>query len=227
MAADQRALATFLLRFFIPQVLFYALGTVSTAVLQSRGRFALTAIAPDREHRRARRLDGRVPLHGRAATRASHLSRASGWSSRSAAPSGVVAFVGVTVVGVWTERLPVSLRGAPRRARRATSAGLLRLSGWAAVQHSGGGVLLGGAIVAAGGLAGGVVAYQLAMVVFLAPYGILAQPIHTAVLPRLVAEVAAGDLAGMRSTAPLGGRLDGARSPLPVAALLGRRCAPR
>ena len=42
-----------------------------------------------------------------------------------------------------------------------------------------------------------VVAYQLAMVVFLAPYGIVAQPIHTAVLPGLSADAAAGDRAGL------------------------------
>ena len=51
--------------------------------------------------------------------------------------------------------------------------------------------------VVAGGVAGGVVAYQLAMVVFLAPYGIVAQPIHTAVLPRLSADAAAGDRDGL------------------------------
>ena len=39
--ADQLALTTFLLRCFIPQVLLYALGAVTTAVLHARNRFAL------------------------------------------------------------------------------------------------------------------------------------------------------------------------------------------
>ena len=43
-------------------------------------------------------------------------------------------------------------------------------------------------------------AYQLAMVVFLAPYGIVAQPIHTAVLPRLAAEARQHDRAGLRAS---------------------------
>ena len=44
--ADQLALTTFLLRCFIPQVLLYALGAVTTAVLHARNRFALAAVAP-------------------------------------------------------------------------------------------------------------------------------------------------------------------------------------
>jgi putative peptidoglycan lipid II flippase len=38
------------------------------------------------------------------------------------------------------------------------------------------------------------------MVVFLAPYGIVAQPIHTTVLPRLASEVQAGDWSGVRAS---------------------------
>src|SRR5688500_8691300 len=42
----QVALSTFLLRFFIPQVLLYAVGTVSIAMLYAKRRFAVTAAAP-------------------------------------------------------------------------------------------------------------------------------------------------------------------------------------
>jgi putative peptidoglycan lipid II flippase len=45
-AADQRAMATFLLRLFAPQVAFYGLVTVSTALLNARRRFALPMFAP-------------------------------------------------------------------------------------------------------------------------------------------------------------------------------------
>ena len=45
-AHDQRALVTFLLRFFIPQVVLYAAGTVATGVLYARRRFLPTAAAP-------------------------------------------------------------------------------------------------------------------------------------------------------------------------------------
>src|SRR4051794_12213865 len=43
---QQVALSTFLLRFMIPQVLLYAVGTVATAVLYAQRRFVITAIAP-------------------------------------------------------------------------------------------------------------------------------------------------------------------------------------
>ncbi|HET6967970.1 MAG TPA: lipid II flippase MurJ, partial [Ornithinibacter sp.] len=90
--------------------------------------------------------------------------------------------------------------GARRAWRDGAVRSVLGLSGWAALQHAGTGILLGAALIAGGGVPGGVVAYQLAMVVFLAPYGIVAQPIHTTVLPRLAAEVRAGDEPGLRAS---------------------------
>jgi putative peptidoglycan lipid II flippase len=222
-AADQRELATFLLRFFIPQVVLYALGAVSTAVLQSRGRFALTAIAPIGNTLVLvstmivfRSMAG--PRPGLDLSGGERLVLAVGGTL------GVVGFVGVTAVGVWSSGF--RYRWGVRRALRDRRVrDLLRLSGWAALQSAGVAILQAGALVAAGGLAGGVVAYQLAMVVFLAPYGILAQPIHTAVLPRLAADVSSGDLAGMRGA--LRWAADAmAATTFPVAALLTALCAP-
>jgi putative peptidoglycan lipid II flippase len=65
---------------------------------------------------------------------------------------------------------------------------------WGVLLHSGAGMLLGAAIVAGNGVAGGVIAYQVAFTFFLAPYAVLAQPIHTAILPELSREAAADDL---------------------------------
>ena len=65
---------------------------------------------------------------------------------------------------------------------------MLRHSGWGVVLHTGAGLLLGAAIVAGAGVEGGVVAYQVGWVIFLAPYAVLAQPIHTAILPEMVTE---------------------------------------
>jgi putative peptidoglycan lipid II flippase len=222
-AADQRALATFLLRFFIPQILFYALGTVSTALLQSRGRFILAAVAPIgntvvlvASMLVFRSMAGSDP--GLDLSSGERLALALGGTV------GVIAFVGVTVVAVWASGFRPRF-GVRRAVRDDDVRRLLRLSGWAVVQHAGGGVLLAGAIISAGGLAGGVVAYQLAWVVFLAPYGVLAQPIHTAVLPRLSAFVAVGDEAGMRTSLRWAADAMAAVT-LPVAALLVALCAP-
>ena len=44
--SQQVALSTFFLRFFIPQVLLYAIGTVATAILFAKRRFVIVAVAP-------------------------------------------------------------------------------------------------------------------------------------------------------------------------------------
>jgi len=215
--AAQRDLATFLLRFFVPQVLLYAVGAVTTAVLHARGRFVLTAVAPIGNTLVLvvamlvfRSMAGSNP--GLDLTTGERLCLAVGGTL------GVLAFVGIPAVGLRASgfRLRLGVRGvtADPDVRR-----LVRLSGWAALQHSGTGILLAAALILAGGVAGGVVAYQLAMVVFLAPYGILAQPIHTAVLPRLAAAAASGDDGGLSSA--LRWATDAmAVATLPVAALL-------
>ena len=57
--SQQVELSTFFLRFFIPQVLLYALGTVATAVLYAKRRFVIVGGGADRQHGVRRRLDGR------------------------------------------------------------------------------------------------------------------------------------------------------------------------
>ena len=44
--AEQRHLATFLLWFFVPQVVLYAFGAIATGLLYAKRRFAITAAAP-------------------------------------------------------------------------------------------------------------------------------------------------------------------------------------
>ena len=45
-ASQQRSLSSFLLLFFIPQILLYAVGAIAVAVLYAQRRLAVTAIAP-------------------------------------------------------------------------------------------------------------------------------------------------------------------------------------
>jgi putative peptidoglycan lipid II flippase len=194
-AADQRALAAYLLRFFIPQVLFYALGAVAIGLLHARSKFALTAIAPIGNT--VVLVASMVVFHVMVGSHPGlDLSQAERLTLAAGGTLGVVAFVGIPTVGLHLDGFRWRL-GVRRAVRDDDVRRLLRLSGWAVLQHSGIGILLIAALIVSGGVAGGVVAYQLAMVVFLAPYGILAQPIHTAVLPRLASDHAAGDTAGM------------------------------
>ena len=71
-------------------------------------------------------------------------------------------------------------------------------------------MLLGASLVAGNGVAGGVVAYQVAFTFFLAPYAVLAQPIITTILPQLSNDAAAGDLDAFARVDPLGARSHGA-----------------
>ena len=115
---------------------------------------------------------------------------------------GVVGFVAVPTVALL--RCGFRLRATLGRGRP-QAAPLLWLSAWVALQPDVA-VLLGAALVMGNQVAGGVVAYQFCFVAFLAPYAILAQPIHTTILPELTVDVAAGDMAAFAEPPPVGAR---------------------
>jgi putative peptidoglycan lipid II flippase len=183
-AAAQQDLVTFLLRFFVPQVLLYAAGAIITAVLYAKRRFAITAAAPIGNTvvmvvcmTLFRVVAGPDP--GLDLTTTEKLLLVA------AGTGGVLAFVGVLLgAGVAS-----GFRLRPRWPGHDAQVGaVLRHSGWGVVLHTGAGLLLGAAIVTAAGVVGGVVAYQVGWVIFLAPYAVLAQPIHTAILPEMATE---------------------------------------
>jgi putative peptidoglycan lipid II flippase len=100
---------------------------------------------------------------------------------------GVAAFVGIPTAAVWRS----GFRLYPRLGRHdADVRRVVRLSGWAVFQHSMVGLLLAAAVIVGNSVKGGTVAYQVAFVFFLAPYAILAQPVHTAILSDLARESA-------------------------------------
>lgn len=180
----QRELTTHLLRWFVPQVLLYAAGTVAIAVLHARRRFAVTAAAP---------IGNTVVMVGALAVLRALTGPDPGFDLTSlertllvvAGTGGVVGFVGILLWACEASGFRLRPR-LPRRHGQVWSA--LRHSGWGAVLQSTSGLLLGAAIIGGAAVEGGVVAYQVGWVFFLAPYGVLAQPIHTAILPELVGE---------------------------------------
>ncbi|HEY7138426.1 MAG TPA: lipid II flippase MurJ [Acidimicrobiia bacterium] len=181
-ASEQRALSTFLLRFFVPQVMLYALGAIAIAVLYAKRRFVITAVAPiGNTVVMVAALVAFWAVHGGSGT-GLDLTTPEKLLLAAAGTLGVAAFVAIPVVGL--HRSGFRLR--PHLPRRDPAVSrLLRLSGWTVMQNAGEGLLLGAAIVLGNRVAGGVVAYQVAFVFFLAPYAVLAQPIHTAILPEL------------------------------------------
>ena len=126
---------------------------------------------------------------------------------------GVVGFVAVPTVALLRSgfRLRATLGAVDRKLRR-----LLWLSAWVALQPDVA-VLLAAALVMGNQVAGGVVAYQFCFVAFLAPYAILAMPIHTTILPELTVDAGSGDMAAFAGRLRWG--LDGmSRLLLPVSA---------
>lgn len=189
-AAQQQQLTTYLLWWFIPQVVLYGVGAIATAVLHARRSFVVPAMAPIGNTVvmvaflfAFRLVAGPDPGLELTATERALLGLGG--------TLGVVAFVAAPVIAVWRS----GFRLVPRFGRTHEGLGpLLRLSGWASVQHGFAALLYGAAIIAGAAVEGGVVAYQVGWFLFLAPYGIIAQPIHTTILPELVAEHGAGDL---------------------------------
>jgi putative peptidoglycan lipid II flippase len=188
-AEQQRDLATFLLRFFIPQVLLYAVGTVAIAVLYAKRKFVITAVAPIGNTILI--VAGLVVFRVLAGGSTDlDLSTAEELTLALSGTLGVAAFVGIPTLALWRS----GFRLRPRIGRGDAGVNrLLRLSGWAILQHAQIGLLLGTAIVLGNSVEGGTVAYQVAWVFFLAPYGVLAQPIHTAILPELSLDAARHD----------------------------------
>ena len=194
--ADQRELATFLLRFFMPQVAIYAVGFLAIAVLNARRVFSLPAAAP---------IANTVVVVG-AMVLFRHLA-GSDPGLDLAMPEkvtlglggtlGVMAFVAVPTIALGRS----GFRLRPRAAFGDTEVrSLLGLSAWAVLQHGAAAVLLGTALVLANAVEGGVVAYRVAFFVFLGVYAVLSQPIQTAVLPELAAWVDRGDPDGFGRT---------------------------
>jgi len=180
-AAQQRELSTFFLRFFVPQILLYAIGAVSVAVLYAKRHLAVTALAPIgltvvvvAAMALFRAVAGPDP--GLDLSTGERLILALGGTL------GVAAFVGIPAVAL--HRTGFRLR--PRFGRHdAAVREVLGRSGWAVFQHSMIGMLLLAAIIVGNTVEGGTLAYQVAWVFFLAPYAVLSQPIHTAILPDL------------------------------------------
>jgi putative peptidoglycan lipid II flippase len=180
-AAQQRELSTFFLRFFIPQILLYAIGAVAVAVLYAKRHLAVTAMAPIgltivvvAAMAVFRAVAGPDP--GLDLSTGERLILALGGTL------GVAAFVGIPAVAL--HRTGFRLR--PRLGRHdAAVREVLGRSGWAVFQHSMIGMLLLAAIIVGNTVEGGTLAYQVAWVFFLAPYAVLSQPIHTAILPDL------------------------------------------
>lgn len=201
--ADQRAVATFLLLLFVPQVALYGVITVATALANARKRFAAPTLAPV--------LNNLVVIAVLLATPhvAESLSLAAVRHD-----VGTLLLLGLgTTAGVAVQALAqvAALRGAGVRLRfrwaprHEAVRRVLRLSGWtfgfAVANQMALYVVL---VLANQGDAGDVTAYQAAQIFFLLPHGVFGVSVMTALLPDLAERWTAGDIAGFRRRVTLG-----------------------
>ncbi|MCB9390282.1 MAG: hypothetical protein H6512_12195 [Acidimicrobiia bacterium] len=186
----QHDLARQLLLFFIPQVVLYGIGAIAIAILRARRQFVITAIAPIGNTVMmvffliifyvVRGGDTSLPV-----TTGEMLLLAA------AGTAGVAAFVAIPTVALIRSGFRFRI-GRPTLDRATVVQ--LQLGGWAAVQNAMVGILLAGAIYVGAGAKGGVVAFQVAWVLFLLPYAVLAQPLHEIVLPEITMDAAKGHM---------------------------------
>jgi putative peptidoglycan lipid II flippase len=181
-------LGTFLLLFFLPQVLLYATGAVSTALLFGDRRFTAAAVAPvfNNVVVIATMVVFRVLRGGDTGF---DLQLADKLVLALGTTAGVVA---MTLVPLWAVRRS-GLGGAPRwRGSDHQLRPLARKGMWAAGHLGLNQLLVAATIVLAARVEGGVVAYQIAFTFFLLPHAVLSNPIFTALFPRLSSDAVQG-----------------------------------
>ena len=177
-------LGSFLLVFFLPQVLLYAIGAVATALLHSTRRFAAAAFAP---------VANNVLV---IATMAAFWALSGGDTGLELSnglrvllavgtTAGVLAMTVVPLVALHRAGIRLRPRWEPH-APQLRAIG--RAGAWGAVAVAMAQVLIAATLVLANRVEGGVVAWQIAFAFFLLPYALLAHPVTTTLYPRLAAE---------------------------------------
>jgi putative peptidoglycan lipid II flippase len=204
--AAQRELATDLLRWFMPQIFFYGLTALATAMLNARHRFAAAAFAPV--------LNNVVCIAVLLA-----LPRLA--SERPTVTSVLADPALVVLLGLGTTAGIVAMALVLLPALRAAGAGfqwvwewrhpavrkLARLSGWTIGYVATNQVAFWVVLFLAYGTRGDASIYLAAFIFFQLPHGLFAVSIMTALAPELASRASRGDVDGLRDQFALGFRL--------------------
>ncbi len=197
--ADREAvveLATFFLRWFMPQIVFYGVGAVAIGLLNAHRRFAAPMFAPV--------LNNLIVI----ATFAAFVAMpdpAPGSGDLVTTAQGLVLAIGTTagVVGMTLALWPF-VRATGFRFRWLTGwrheavVRIARLATWVFVYVAANQVLVFVVIVLAGREKGWYTAYASAFILFQLPHAIFAVSIFTALVPAMSGRWAAGDVDGFR-----------------------------
>lgn len=198
--AAQEEVATFFIRVFMPQMCFYGLTALATAILNARRRFAAAAYAP---------VLNNIVVIATLVTFAHIVSGSpSEWTDvrRIRDDTGLLLLLGLGttagIVAMAAVLLP-AVRAAGVRLRvvfdwrHEVLRRVARLSGWTVGYVVANQVALLTVLVLASGRSGGVSAYQYAFIFFQLPHGLVAVSIMTTIMPELARRAAANDTAGM------------------------------
>jgi putative peptidoglycan lipid II flippase len=200
--ADQRAVATTLLRLFGPQIVFYGIITVTTGILEARRRFAAPKFAPVANNlvviatilalpHVAKDLGIQQFRHDTRGILLLGLGTTAGIGAMALAQVVRLPAAGARLRPVWAPRSPMIRR-------------LVRLSSWTV------GVVIANQIALwvtyrlATEEDGAQSAYTAAQLFFLLPYGVYAVSVMSALAPELAERWVHGDAAGLGERVALG-----------------------
>ncbi|MEY2569383.1 MAG: putative peptidoglycan lipid flippase [Actinomycetota bacterium] len=177
-------LGTFLLWFFLPQVLLYAGLAVATALLNADRSFAAPAVAPV-----ANNVVVTLTMVAFVAMRAGEDVRLSLPNEQRlllavGTTAGVLAMAAIPISSARRRGLSLRPRWNPRDPRLLE---IGRVGLWGGVLLAAVQVMIGVTLVLANQVRGGVVAYQIAFTFFLLPVALVAHPVFTALYPRMAA----------------------------------------
>lgn len=181
-AHDKLAVMTPMLLVFIPQIVFYGIGMVSTAALAARRRFMAAALAPAVNNLVVIScyLAYRASRHGRPATL--HLSPLQFALLAGGTTAAVIAFTAVPGVVLARQGVRWRPRWEPRHPALASLRGAI---GWAMLSVLGTLAPTAAAVVLGYGAEGGVAVFTMTFAFFVLPHALVAVPVATALAPRV------------------------------------------
>ncbi len=205
-AAAQQQVATDLLRMFMPQMFFFGITAIATALLNAKRRFAAPAVTPVLNNLLVTAIFLALP----------HIADGPLTLESVRNDTGLLLLLGLgTTAGIAAMAIPLvpAVRRAGIRLRPVFNFGhpavrkLLRLSGWSAGYVAVNQVALWIILVLANGTQGGVSIYQGAYIFFQLPHGLVAVSLMTTLSPELAETAARRDFTAFRHNFALGLRI--------------------
>ncbi|MEX2202512.1 MAG: murein biosynthesis integral membrane protein MurJ [Actinomycetota bacterium] len=190
-----REYATFFLRWFMPQIVFYGVGAVAIGLLQAHRRFAAPMFAPI--------LNNAIVI----ATFLVFAAMPDPSSAEALATTaqtyvlaiGTTAGIAAMTVALWPALRATGFRFSWRMGwRHEAVTRIARLATWVVAYVAANQAALLVVIVLAGRIEGGYAAYAAAFILFQLPHAIFAVSIFTALLPAMSGRWADGDIDGFR-----------------------------